>query len=96
MRAAKQRIIEQLRRDYPQLKARWGGDNGYDGWFQLPINNAQLNDVDTYYALVPAFLRILKANGGDLEKFYKEVATLAKLNETERHRRLNALLTAYE
>jgi predicted aminopeptidase len=96
MRAAKQRIIEQLRLDYPQLKARWGGYDGYDGWFQLPINNAQLNDVDTYYTLVPAFLRILKANGGDLEKFYKEVATLAKLSKTERHRRLNALQTAQE
>ena len=96
LRAAKQRIIEQLRQDYQPLKAKWGGYAGYDGWFQLPINNAQLNDVDTYYTLVPAFHGILKATGGDLDKFYKEVVALAKRSKAERHRRLNELLTAHE
>jgi predicted aminopeptidase len=92
LRAEKQSVIDQLRQEYQQLKAQWGGYSGYDAWFQLPINNAQLNDVDTYYSLVPAFHRILRSNDGNWERFHQEVAHLAKLGKPERHRRLNGLL----
>jgi len=44
--------------------------------------------VATYYDLVPAFERLLQANGGDLEKFYSAARTLAKLPKAERQRRL--------
>ncbi len=94
LRAAKQRIIEQLRHDYELLKAQWSGYDGYDGWFHLPINNAQLNDVDAYYTLVPAFHRIFRASEGESKHFFREVGALAKLRKEERHRRLNALLAA--
>ncbi len=43
---------------------------------------------DAYYRLVPAFHRLLREQGGDLEAFYREVAALAKLSKDERHRRL--------
>lgn len=90
--AAKERVIVQLRSDYDQLKAEWGGYPGYDGWFRQPLNNAQINTVATYYHLVPAFHRILHAKGGNLETFFKEVRRLSKLPKTERTQKLQAVL----
>jgi predicted aminopeptidase len=96
-RAAKTDIIEELRRDYQELRNKWGGYPGYDRWFAKPINNAQLNTVATYYDLVPAFERRLAAHGGNLESFYKEVERLEKLGKEERRARLGAgQLTATE
>lgn len=94
LRTTKQRIIDGLRRDYERLKPEWSGYDGYDRWFQLPINNAQLNDVDTYCKLVPAFQTLLKQCEGDLKQFYEEVNDLAKAGKEERHRRLRRLLSA--
>jgi predicted aminopeptidase len=94
LRTRKQKIIEGLRRDYEGLKGGWGGYDGYDSWFQLPINNAQLNDVDTYYKLVPAFQTLLKQCEADLKQFYEQVNDLAKAGKEERHRRLLRLLPA--
>ncbi|MEN9576423.1 MAG: hypothetical protein RL514_4278 [Verrucomicrobiota bacterium] len=88
LRGRKQAILDQLRRDYETLKATWGGHKDYERWFRRPLNNAHLNDVDTYYRLVPAFHRLLREQGGDLGAFYREVETLAKLPKAERHRRL--------
>jgi len=90
-RRDKAAVFEQLRRDYLETKSRWGGNGEYDGWFSQPLNNALLNTVDTYYALVPAFRRILEGHGGDLGKFYKEAAALGKLKKPERERRLRGL-----
>jgi predicted aminopeptidase len=90
LRREKQRIQGELRRDYEKLKNEWSGYAGYDEWFASGLNNAQLNSVATYYDLVPAFERLLAANGDDLEKFYVSVKKLARLSKTERHRRLQA------
>jgi predicted aminopeptidase len=89
-RKAKAETIQSLRRDYQELKARWGGYSGYDKWFAKPLNNAQLNTIATYHDLVPAFERLLAAHGGNLESFYKEVEQLEKLSKEERHQRLGA------
>jgi predicted aminopeptidase len=93
LRAQKQAILDQLRREYETLKAAWGGHNDYEHWFQRPLNNAHLNDVDEYYRLVPAFNRLLRERGGDLEAFYREVRMLAKLPKAERHQKLARLLS---
>ena len=87
-----QDIIAQLRAKHSDLKASWGGQSPYDGWFAEPINNAKLNTVSAYYDLVPAFDALLRANGGDLEEFYHAVAQLAKPPLPERHRQLQAYL----
>ena len=82
-------MIHGLRDNYEKMKARWGvAKSGYDGWFSEPINNAKLNIIATYYDLVPAFQAILKAQGGDIEKFYDAVGTLAKLPLDKRHEAL--------
>lgn len=88
LRREKQRTLDELHRNYERLKADWGGYTGYDEWFAHGVNNAQLNSVATYYDLVPAFERLLQANGGDLEKFYAAAKKLAKLPKAERQRRL--------
>jgi predicted aminopeptidase len=89
---AKQQITAQLRRDYGALKALWGGFAGYDPWFEQPLNNAQLNTIATYYDWVPAFQRLLRDSGDDLERFYAAVKALAKRPKKERARRLTELL----
>ncbi len=88
LRSEKQNILQQLRRDYQQLKLSWNGDGSYDKWFRQPLNNAHLNDVDTYYALVPAFHRVLQNNDGDWDRFYRKIEDLAKLPKDERHQKL--------
>lgn len=93
-RHAKEEIIAQLRRDYAALKTSWGSRTDYDKWFARPLNNSHLNDVDTYYRLVPAFHRLLRQQGGDLVAFHRAAHALTKLSKPERHRQLELLLAA--
>lgn len=88
LRQSKQRVFEELRQDYTRIKAQWGGREEYDQWFAQPLNNAQINSVDTYYRLVPGFHRLLASHGGNLEGFYKAVKAIGKLPKEERRRRL--------
>ena len=88
----KEEIIGKLRAKYAAVKQTWGGESGYDEWFAAPINNARLNTVSTYYDLVPAFQALLRANGGDMEKFYEAVASLGKLPFQKRHAALQEYL----
>ena len=84
----KEEIIEKLRARYAAVKRGWGGETGYDEWFAEPINNAKLNTVSAYYELTPAFQALLRAEGGDMEKFYDAVAALGKLPIEKRHEAL--------
>lgn len=88
MRGEKQQIFEDMRAEYRRMKAGWGGFNGYDHWFEQPLNNAQLASVAIYSQLVPGFRRILAQNDGDLPRFYAAVKELAKLPEAERREKL--------
>jgi predicted aminopeptidase len=89
LRAEKQRILAALRSDWEQLRAQWGSGAGLEDWLAEDLNNAELNSESTYYHLVPAFDRLLAANGGDLAKFYVAVERLAKLPKTKRHQQLS-------
>ena len=88
LRQEKQRILDGLRRDYGALEATWRKSTADDVWLTSSANNAQLNSVATYFDLVPAFERLLAANGGDLEKYYAAAERLTKLPRAERHREL--------
>jgi predicted aminopeptidase len=90
-RTAKKQILAELRRDYRELKAEWGGSGDYDAWFENSLNNAKLNTVETYYKLVPAFQELLRVQGGDLRKLYREAKVLAALPKVKRHRLLTEL-----
>jgi predicted aminopeptidase len=89
LRMEKQKLFTRLHQEYEQLKAEWGGDKGYDEWFALEVNNAQLNSVAAYYDFVPGFERLLASNGGDLEQFYQAVERLSKLPKKQRHQELS-------
>jgi predicted aminopeptidase len=89
----KNEMIAQLRTNYAALKTQWGGkESGYDRWFAEPINNAKLNTVSAYFDLVPCFQGLLRANGGDLDSFFRAVEKLAKLPLQERHEALRKAL----
>ncbi len=90
-RMDKERVFEQLRRDYAQLRARSESNAGYDAWFAGDLNNAKLNSVATYYSLVPAFDRLLLAQQCQLEAFYQAVEGLTRLPEAERLARLASM-----
>lgn len=90
-RRAKQRVLEDLRQGYAELKAGWGGRKDYDQWFKQSLNNAQLNTLDTYYHLVPVFRHLLREQDNNLESFYRAAAELGKLKDEERQARLNQL-----
>ncbi len=84
-------IIADLRSAYQQLKQQWQGFSGYDRWFREPINNAKINTVSTYHALVPAFQHMIRLNQGNLEQFYHTCQDLAKLPKMERLRKLRKI-----
>jgi predicted aminopeptidase len=82
-------IIDELRVNYARLKTQWGvKKSGYDDWVSEPINNAKLNTVVSYYDLAPGFKAILRAQGGNMEKFYAATAALAKMPLEKRHQAL--------
>jgi predicted aminopeptidase len=65
---------------------------GYDGYFAQPLNNANLAAIATYSRLVPAFVKLLALDNGDLSQFYKDVEALAKSDPDKREARLKQLL----
>jgi predicted aminopeptidase len=91
LRESKREILADMKKEYERLKAQWGGDTEFDGWFAHPLNNAHLNSVAAYYDLVPAFEQLLAKSDGDLEKFYQAVENLSKKSRTERHEELRVL-----
>ncbi len=84
LRKEKQRIYSGFKEQFAALKQNWGGDPEFDWWFTHPVNNAHLNSVAAYYDLVPAFEKLLAANGGDLKKFYEAADRLANKSKKER------------
>ncbi|MGH7973588.1 MAG: aminopeptidase, partial [Limisphaerales bacterium] len=91
LRAEKERIIADMKREYAELKESSNGDDDYSGWFKHPINNSHLNSVATYYDFVPGFEQLLANNGGNLEEFYVAVEKLSKESQDNRHAALRRL-----
>ncbi len=87
MRIEKQREFGQLEFRYEQLRARWGGYAGYDGWFARTLNNAHLAAVATYEDCVPGLRHTLQA-AGSLPAFYATVESTRRLDVKARHAQL--------
>ncbi|PCJ23574.1 MAG: aminopeptidase [SAR86 cluster bacterium] len=83
-RSEKTLLQNQLRDEYQSLKQEWQGYAGYDGWFSMPLNNAQLSTVGSYNDLVPFFTDLLHQSNEDLAVFYAEVERIAGLSDVER------------
>jgi predicted aminopeptidase len=87
MRIEKQREFGRLEFRYEQLRARWGGYAGYDGWFARTLNNAHLAAVATYEDCVPGLQHTLQA-AGSLPAFYATVESTRRLDVKTRHAQL--------
>lgn len=98
-RAGKAQAIAQLRERYEVLKReKWGGFDGYDGWFRANIDNARFASVGTYHQWVPAlralYDRCESCQHGRLDPFIAEVRALARLPRAERRKQLAAAMPA--
>jgi len=91
LRAQKQQVMEELKKEYAVLKTDWGGNTEFDPWFAHEINNSHLNSVAAYYDFVPGFEQLLAQNGGDLERFYQAAQRLSKEPKKGRHEKLREL-----
>jgi predicted aminopeptidase len=83
-REAKLRQLEQARQAYRALREQWGGDPGYDDWFDERLNNARLGAVAAYHDYVHVFLDMLAMNRGDFQAFYEAAARIGAMPEDER------------
>jgi predicted aminopeptidase len=90
-RVRKRQLFAALKADYSDLKTGWGGYTGYDRYFAQELTNAHLAAVGAYNDLVPAFDGLLAQAGGDLSRFYAEVARLAALPLAQRESELRGL-----
>jgi predicted aminopeptidase len=84
MRREKEAIIASMRREYADIRRRWGVSARRDRSFARPWTNARLNTVATYYDLVPGFEGLLKEKGGDLNAFYAAVEGMRHLSPEQR------------
>ena len=89
MRARKAIILA----DIEARNAETDPQGRYAGWFRNDFNNAKLALLATYWAWVPAFERMLREHGGDLETFYEAVAELGAMSAEQRHSQIESLLT---
>lgn len=90
LRREKQAVFDDMRRQYEELKTKWGGYAGYDDWFAHDLNNAKLNTVANYYDYLPGFERLLQQNGGDIVKFNEAVERLSREPLDRRHQALES------
>lgn len=88
-RSAKKIAFDNLRTNYQHMRERrWGGYDGYDGWFEGAVNNAKIAATAVYSDLVPDFLRLFDICDADYARFYKAVELLGA---TDKAIRANAL-----
>ena len=87
MAQAKQALFESMKNQYQSMKQQGQGTRYYDWWFGLPLNNAHLLAVATYYRLVPGFSRMI-AQSEDIPAFFHRVEELAKLDKPTRDKSL--------
>ncbi|SFD38644.1 Predicted aminopeptidase [Pseudomonas straminea] len=97
MRAGKQAEFERLRAEYRQLRAsQWNGVGYYDSWIDGPLNNAKLLPFGLYDQWVSAFAGLFAEVNGDWPTFYRRVAELGALPQTQRQIQLQALSVVRE
>lgn len=90
--SAKIRLFDQLKQEYDKIKARGEGTRYYDWWFSMPLNNAYLLTVSTYFRLVPAFSNMIAEHDGDLHAFFAFSRALAKQPKEARDKTLERYL----
>lgn len=91
MALEKARIQQQARERFAREQQSLPALAGYQGYFDGPLNNAQLNGVSDYNDYVPAFARLLEQCRRDWDCFWQQVETLAELDSLQRTETLKEL-----
>jgi predicted aminopeptidase len=87
---AKNAIIENFKAQYELQKASWHGYAGYDNWVKQ-ANNAAFGALAAYDDGVPQFEALFEQQGGDWDKFYAAVQTLAAMPKEARQLALKSI-----
>lgn len=88
---AKAKRLDQLRAEYSDLKASWGGWAGYDRFMADDLNNAKLGVSGLYTQHVPAFKALFVHCNSSFPAFYEAVDSLGAKPEAERDALLQAM-----
>ena len=83
-REQKARELRRIEAELQALVAEWGDGTATAMWLGGPLNNARLNDVATYHALVPRFEALLRECDGDLERWYRRIEEIGSLAAAKR------------
>lgn len=86
----KNKIIESFKAQYESLKISWHGYAGYDNWVKQ-ANNAAFGALAAYDDGVPQFEALFEQHGGDWDKFYAAVQTLAAMPKEARQQALKSI-----
>ena len=91
MAADKALIQQQARERFAREQIDHPALAGYQGFFDGPLNNAQLNGVSDYNGYVPGFARLLEQCQRDWGCFWQQVDNLADLTDEQRRDALTGL-----
>jgi predicted aminopeptidase len=91
MREQKRAEQRKLRAWYERARSRDPALDAWQGWFDGPLNNAQLNTLLDYNDHVPAFNQLLLDCGGHWACFRERIAALADMDAERRTRTLEQL-----
>jgi predicted aminopeptidase len=86
----KNQILDEFKAQYELLKTSWNGYAGYDNWVKQ-ANNAAFGALAAYDDGVPQFEALFEQLGGDWEKFYAAVQTLAAMPKEARQLALKSI-----
>ena len=75
MRFQKKEIFAELRRQFIQLRRRWGG-RGLDSWLKADIHNGHIVSLDIYCEKMPLFQKLLLSCDGNFELFFKHAVNV--------------------
>ncbi len=89
--AGKARIQQQARERFLREQSAMPALAGYQGFFDGPLNNAQLNGVSDYNGYVPAFARLLSQCQREWDCFWQQVENLTELTDSQRKEALTGL-----
>jgi predicted aminopeptidase len=87
---AKNQILDEFKAQYELLKTSWNGYAGYDNWVKQ-ANNAAFGALAAYDDGVPQFEALFEQQGGDWDKFYAAVQTLAAMPKEARQLALKSI-----
>ena len=84
------KVINAFKAQYELLKISWNGYAGYDNWVKQ-ANNAAFGALAAYDDGVPQFEALFEQQGGDWDKFYAAVQTLAAMPKEARRLALKSI-----